>query len=202
MTLLRRRLADVRRGVLEMPGGRAHRVVHLAVRSALRARTRLIQHITVGPDSEAAAAAAELAQTMPAGMARLAAAMEYSAKSVDGRLNWGLLAPLLSDTHRVLVVDLFGHGGCGLPTGPRPDALTADRRLLDRFVREVVGEPVILLGHSMGGVLTILQAAAAPQTVRQLVLLSPPVAAYGLSSAASGPAVCPAGRRVPGCRPA
>jgi pimeloyl-ACP methyl ester carboxylesterase len=90
-------------------------------------------------------------------------------------LNWGLLAPLLSDTYRVLAVDLFGHGGSGLPTDPRPDALTADRRLLDRFVHEVVGEPVILLGHSMGGVLTILQAAAAPETVRRLVLLSPPV---------------------------
>lgn len=90
-------------------------------------------------------------------------------------LNWGLLAPLLSDTHRVLAVDLFGHGGSGLPTGPRSDAPTADRRLLDRFVREVVGEPVILLGHSMGAVLTILQAAAAPATVRRLVLLSPPV---------------------------
>jgi hypothetical protein len=67
--------------------------------------------------------------------------------------------------------------GRGLPNGPRPDALTADRRLPDRFVREVVGEPVILLGPSMAGVLTILQAAAAPQTVRQLVLLlGPPVA--------------------------
>ena len=90
-------------------------------------------------------------------------------------LNWGLLAPFLSRSHRVLAVDLFGHGGSGLPTGSHPDAMTADRRLLDRFVREVVGEPVILLGHSMGGVLTILQAAAAPDTVRRLVLLSPPV---------------------------
>ena len=90
-------------------------------------------------------------------------------------LNWGLLAPLLSGTHRVLAVDLFGHGGSGVPTGSRPDAVTADRRLLDRFVREVVGDPVVLLGHSMGGVLTVLQAAAAPETVRRVVLLSPPV---------------------------
>ena len=90
-------------------------------------------------------------------------------------LNWGLLAPLLAGTHRVLAVDLFGHGGSGVPTGSRPDAVTADRRLLDRFVREVVREPVVLLGHSMGGVLAVLQAAAAPETIRRLVLLSPPV---------------------------
>jgi pimeloyl-ACP methyl ester carboxylesterase len=77
-------------------------------------------------------------------------------------LNWGLLAPLLSRTHRVLAVDLFGHGRSGVLTGPRPDALTADRRLIGRFIREVVGEPVVLLGHSMGGVLTILHAAARP----------------------------------------
>ena len=90
-------------------------------------------------------------------------------------LNWGVLGPLLTDTHRVLAVDLFGHGGSGVPTGPRRDAVTADRQLLDRFIREVVGSPVVLLGHSMGAVLTILQAAAAPETVRRLVLLSPPV---------------------------
>ena len=90
-------------------------------------------------------------------------------------LNWGLLGPRLAGTHRVLAVDLFGHGGSGVPVAPRPDAVTADRRLIDRFVREVVGDPVTLVGHSMGGVLTVLQAAAAPETVRRLVLLSPPV---------------------------
>lgn len=94
-------------------------------------------------------------------------------------LNWGLLAPLLTDTHRVLAVDLFGHGGSGVPTGPRRGAVTANRQLLDRFVREVVGSPVVLLGHSMGAVLTVLQAAAAPETVRRLVLLSPPVPRAG-----------------------
>ncbi|MGY1815713.1 alpha/beta fold hydrolase [Blastococcus sp. SYSU D00820] len=90
-------------------------------------------------------------------------------------LNWGLLAPLLTRTHRVLAVDLFGHGGSGVPSVPAAGAAAADRRLLDRFVREVVGAPVVLLGHSMGGVLTVLQAAQAPETVRRLVLLAPPV---------------------------
>jgi pimeloyl-ACP methyl ester carboxylesterase len=75
----------------------------------------------------------------------------------------------------VLAVDLFGHGLSGVPSRPGRDAVPANVRMLDRFVREVVGAPVVLLGHSMGGVLAVLHAAAAPETVRHLVLLSPPV---------------------------
>jgi pimeloyl-ACP methyl ester carboxylesterase len=88
-------------------------------------------------------------------------------------LNWGVLGPRLAATHRVLAVDLFGHGGSGLPRDG--GGLAADRALLDRFVRDVVGEPVLLVGHSMGGVLALLHAAAAPRTLTGLVLLSPPV---------------------------
>ena len=88
-------------------------------------------------------------------------------------LNWGLLGPRLAATHRVLAVDLWGHGGSGVPGG-RP-ALADDLRLLQRFLTEVVGEPVVLLGHSMGGVLSLQHTAEHPGTVSRLVLLSPPV---------------------------
>jgi pimeloyl-ACP methyl ester carboxylesterase len=94
-------------------------------------------------------------------------------------LNWGLLGPYLTDRYRVLAVDLFGHGMSGVPTHPGADAVAADVRLLDRFIREVVGAPVVLLGHSMGGVLAVLHAVSAPDTVRQLVLLGPPVPGTG-----------------------
>jgi pimeloyl-ACP methyl ester carboxylesterase len=88
-------------------------------------------------------------------------------------LNWGLLGPLLAASHRVLAVDLFGHGRSGLPrTG---GGLAADRALVRRFVAEVVGEPVLLVGHSMGGVLAALHAADVPRSLRGLVLLAPPV---------------------------
>ena len=85
-------------------------------------------------------------------------------------LNWGLLGPRLTGTHRVLAVDLWGHGGSGVPAGA-PD----DLRLLHRFVTEVVGEPVVLLGHSMGGVLALQHTAAHPATVSRLAVLAPPV---------------------------
>jgi pimeloyl-ACP methyl ester carboxylesterase len=92
-------------------------------------------------------------------------------------LNWGLLGPRLTATHRVLAVDLFGHGRSGVPA--RGHGLEADRRLLARFVAEVVGEPVVLVGHSMGAVLTLLHAAAEPGTVQRLVLIAPPVPGRG-----------------------
>jgi uncharacterized protein YndB with AHSA1/START domain len=71
---------DGKRAVLEIPAGGLIARCTWWFDQLPRARTRLTQHIIVhGSDSEAAAAAAELAQTMPAGMARLAAAMERSA---------------------------------------------------------------------------------------------------------------------------
>jgi pimeloyl-ACP methyl ester carboxylesterase len=88
-------------------------------------------------------------------------------------LNWGLIGPLLTVAHRVLALDLWGHGGSGVPAG-RP-ALADDLRLVHRFLTEVVGEPVVLLGHSMGGVLALQHTADSPATVARLVLLSPPV---------------------------
>jgi uncharacterized protein YndB with AHSA1/START domain len=70
---------DGRRAVLEVPAGGLTARFTWRFEELPRARTRLTQHITVhGPDSEAAAAVTELAQTMPTGMARLAAAMERS----------------------------------------------------------------------------------------------------------------------------
>jgi pimeloyl-ACP methyl ester carboxylesterase len=88
-------------------------------------------------------------------------------------LNWGLLAPLLTGTVRVLAVDLFGHGRSGLPVGR--GGLTADLGMLHRFLTEVVGEPAVLLGHSMGAVLAMQYTAEQPGQVTRLAVLSPPV---------------------------
>jgi pimeloyl-ACP methyl ester carboxylesterase len=49
----------------------------------------------------------------------------------------------------------------------------ANRRLLDRFLREVAREPVILIGNSMGGLITLLESAASPDIVRGAVLVDP-----------------------------
>jgi pimeloyl-ACP methyl ester carboxylesterase len=86
-------------------------------------------------------------------------------------VNWLALAPLLAGRCRVLAPDLAGHGrtrSLGRGTG-----VAANRALLHQFLAAVPGTPVILLGNSMGGTISLLEAAAAPQAVAGLVLLDP-----------------------------
>lgn len=86
-------------------------------------------------------------------------------------LNWCLIGPELAAGRRAVALDLHGFG---LTPGTRTNStVQRNTRLLDRFVREVVGRPVILAGNSMGGLISILQASAAPEMVRGLVLLDP-----------------------------
>jgi pimeloyl-ACP methyl ester carboxylesterase len=86
-------------------------------------------------------------------------------------LNWCLIGPELAAGRRAVALDLHGFG---LTPGTRAtSAVQRNTRLLDRFVREVTGTPVILAGNSMGGLISIMQASTAPETVRGLVLIDP-----------------------------
>jgi len=86
-------------------------------------------------------------------------------------LNWCQIGPALAAGRRAVALDLHGFG---LTPGTRANS-TVERNaaLLHRFSREVVGPPVILAGNSMGGLISILQASAAPETVKGLVLVDP-----------------------------
>lgn len=86
-------------------------------------------------------------------------------------LNWELFAPLLTPTGRVLAVDLPGFGLS--EPGERPATVPANVRVLERFVRRVADGPVVLVGNSMGGMISILLAVRAPDLVDGLVLLDP-----------------------------
>ena len=86
-------------------------------------------------------------------------------------LNWCLIGPRLAAGRRAVALDLHGFG---LTRGTRANAtVQANQRLLDRFVREITGTPVILAGNSMGGLISLLQTTAAPDTVQGLVLIDP-----------------------------
>ncbi|HEV2372217.1 MAG TPA: alpha/beta hydrolase [Streptosporangiaceae bacterium] len=86
-------------------------------------------------------------------------------------LNWCLVGPHLAAGWRAVALDLRGFG---LTPGTRGTAtVAANVALLDRFVREVTGTPVVLVGNSLGGLVCLLQAARAPETVTGLVLVNP-----------------------------
>ena len=88
-------------------------------------------------------------------------------------LNWDLFAPLLTPHARVLALDLPGFGRS--EPGERRATVHANVAVLDRFLAEVAGEPVVLVGNSMGGMISILQAARSPESISALVLLDPAV---------------------------
>lgn len=86
-------------------------------------------------------------------------------------LNWAALAPQLTRRGRVLAIDLPGFG-----LSPPPEAGTSIEVIqcaLARFIEEVAGAPAVLMGSSMGGLLSLLVAADTPGWVSELVLVGP-----------------------------
>jgi pimeloyl-ACP methyl ester carboxylesterase len=86
-------------------------------------------------------------------------------------LNWCPLAPRLVPHARVVAPDLVGFGLTH--AGGRPSTVRANAVVLDRFLREVAGAPAILVGNSMGGMVSIMEAVAHPEAVAGLVLIDP-----------------------------
>jgi pimeloyl-ACP methyl ester carboxylesterase len=88
-------------------------------------------------------------------------------------LNWDLLAPRLTGSARVIALDLPGFGRS--EPGERPGSVPANVAVLARFLEQEVGEPVVLVGNSMGGMISILLTGERPDLVSGLVLLDPAV---------------------------
>lgn len=88
-------------------------------------------------------------------------------------VNWAALAPRLTDVARVVAVDLAGFG-LTRAIG-RSASVTANQRLLHRFLTEVVSGPAVLVGNSMGGLIVTLQANSAPETLAGAVLIDPAI---------------------------
>lgn len=71
--------------------------------------------------------------------------------------DWLAMGPLLAARHRVVALDLTGFGRT--PPMGRSSRVPELRRLLSDFIRHVSDEPVLLMGNSMGGLLSMVQAA-------------------------------------------
>ena len=87
-------------------------------------------------------------------------------------LNWMAVGPELARAgYRVTAPDLLGFGET--PLGSRKSSVRNNQRLLDGFLEAVAGEPAVLVGNSMGGLISTLEAAERPERVSRLVLVDP-----------------------------
>jgi pimeloyl-ACP methyl ester carboxylesterase len=78
---------------------------------------------------------------------------------------------LLADRFTVIAPDLLGHGASPVPDDP--DEYTRDRTLVD--IDEIIaglGARPVLVGHSLGGYLTLAYAATRPDTARGIVVVN------------------------------
>ena len=84
---------------------------------------------------------------------------------------WSTFFPRLEEGHPVFAVDARGHGKSSRTPG--------HYRFVDHaadttaFLREVVREPAVLVGHSLGGMQAAMAAAEQPDFVRGAVLVDP-----------------------------
>ena len=83
----------------------------------------------------------------------------------------GLMAALSRHVRHIVAPDLFGHGLSPAPAAGMHVELLA--RGLEEGLRDVLQEPAVLLGNSMGGLEAVRLATRMPELVRGLFLASP-----------------------------
>jgi pimeloyl-ACP methyl ester carboxylesterase len=83
-------------------------------------------------------------------------------------LSWVQVAEGLAGLGHVFAIDLPGFGAS--PLAGRGAGLMDQRRTVSRFIGSVGADRVVLAGSSMGGALSVLQAAVEPSSVAGIVL--------------------------------
>ena len=92
-------------------------------------------------------------------------------QAVDWK-NYAKVLPKLSQQYHVFAIDCYGHGNSTrIPEKYSTVAMGTD---ISIFIEKVIGEPVVISGHSSGGLLTAWLAANKPDLVQGVVLEDPP----------------------------
>jgi len=84
--------------------------------------------------------------------------------------DWENIFPRLATRYRTVAYDARGHGRSGRATDYSLRAFADDTL---RMLREIVKEPALLVGHSLGALAALVAAGDAPDLVRGIVLEDP-----------------------------
>lgn len=87
-----------------------------------------------------------------------------------GLWQWHKMIPLLAERKQVIAFDNRGAGQTAKPAGPYTAAMLAQDTA--RLIKEVVGGPAAVMGHSMGGFIAQQLALTRPDLVSKLILAS------------------------------
>ncbi len=87
---------------------------------------------------------------------------------LDHARNWDWVARSLREDHHVYAIDLRGHGNSAWAPGA---LYSIAEHVLDlSALADVIGEfPVSIIGHSLGGIITLVYAGVYPDRVRRVV---------------------------------
>lgn len=83
------------------------------------------------------------------------------------------LLPQLSQRYRCLAVNLPGYGSS--PPLPGRATMDAYADLIIALAKQITDKPVVLVGHSMGGMISLTIALKKPELVERMVLLCPTI---------------------------
>ena len=90
--------------------------------------------------------------------------------------SWYAMSPLiklLSQRFRAIAIDLPGYGAS--PSLPGRVTIPAYADILANFIERVTDGPVVLVGHSMGGMTSLTMALRYPALVERMVLIAPTI---------------------------
>ncbi|MFG7942521.1 alpha/beta fold hydrolase [Streptomyces cacaoi] len=135
-----------------------------------RARVRRRTPHAAGPDGRAQAADSELLHVVEDGPADAPALVLVHGSAASGR-SWDAPVPLLAGSHRVIRIDLLGHGRSAGPAGADYGIAAQGRRVGEVLDRLGVRQAVVA-GHSTGGSVATALAEQRPGTVTGLVLVN------------------------------
>jgi pimeloyl-ACP methyl ester carboxylesterase len=82
---------------------------------------------------------------------------------------WDLMMPLLERRHRVVAVDLLGHGGSEKPDSGYTVEHQAD--LVSEALGRLGVRDAVVVGHSLGGAVAVALASQSPQLVDRVVIV-------------------------------